>query len=163
MLHMATIYDISSALGANENDPMLVLWKTWLQPSDGTEWQPLTGHDCNGFRIDYFHGFVIGLRHDETARPLLNAIADEDFCKGLPQGIFDKANADSLDYGVEDPHRRAYSEFLQNHGLEASRLDLLQQAVYPLAPTATNLERLGVAAREIPSGCELVVLGDNCD
>ena len=160
---MATTYDIRTALGTNEDDPVLVLWKASLQPSDGTEWQPLTGHDCNGFRIDYFHGFVIGLRHGEKARPLLNAIADEDFCKGLPQSEFNRTNADSLDYGVEDPHRRAYSEFLQSQGLEAGRLDLLQQAVYPLAPTVTNLERLGVSAREIPSGCELVVLGDNCD
>lgn len=160
---MATTYDISFKLGTNEDDPVLVFWKASLSPGDGAEWQPLSSHDCNGFAIDYFDGFVIGLRHGDAARPLLNAIAYEEFCKGLPQSDFSRANADSLDWGVEDPHRQAYSAFLHSHGLEVGRLDLLQQAVYPLAPTPANLERLGVASRDIPPGAELLVLGDNCD
>lgn len=160
---MATTYDISHSLGTNEDDPVVVFWKASLLPGDGDKWLPLVGHDCNGFRIDSLGGYVIGLRHGEEARSLLNSIAYEDFCTGLQQDQFDRANADSLDWGVEDPHRQAYATFLQGKGLEAGRLELLQQAVYPLAATAANLERLGVGKCGIPAGADLLVLGDNCD
>lgn len=160
---MATTYDLDFALGTGEDDPTLVFWKRSLEPGDGSEWLLLESHDCNGFAIDYLGGYVIGLQPDTSVLPLLRTIADEDFCSSISQVELKRSNADSLDYGVEDPHRRAYAAFLAVNGLEAGSLELLQQAVYPLAASRANLGKLGVNRVTIPVGACLAILGWNCD
>lgn len=146
-----------------DDNPELVFWKKELSSTDGSEWQPLLGHDCNGFAIGYFVGYVIRLVPAKAAMPLLNEIAAEKFCAGVLQEELSLGNADSLDYGTEEPHRRAYVAFLEERGLEAGSLELLQQAVYPLAATYSNLDVLGIRGRTIPAGVALVILGWNCD
>lgn len=148
---------------ADMNSPELVFWKKELAENDGDEWQELIAHDCNGFSIDTFPGFVIELKYQKEVVGLLEDITCEVFCKDLPQSLFKRSNADSLDWGTEQPHREAYAAFLKAHGLESGRLELLVQAVYPLAPTRDNLNKLGVQEREIPAGAELLILGCNCD
>lgn len=160
---MTTTSELNLALGISEDAPCLVFWKESLSEGDAPDWQPLTGHDCNGFAIDYFGGYVIGLRPDGGASTLLESIANENFCAGINQSECERSNADSLDWGVEDAHRRSYVSWVREKGLLEARLDLLQQAVYPLAATAANLDRLGIPPISIPDGACLMVLGFNCD
>lgn len=151
---MAMIAEIQASLGVAEDYPALVFWKSQLDIDDNRcLWIELEGHDCGGFSINEFRGFVVGLRPNREAVPVLRAIADEAFC--------DERN---LDYGCTDAHREAYVAFLKENGLQCSGLELLQQAVYPLAASRENLDMFGVEYNdEIPQGALLIVLGENCD
>ncbi len=160
---VTTTLERNRALGISEDAPCLVFWKESLSAGDDPAWQSLTGHSCNGFALDYFGGNVIGLRPEGGAGTLLESIANEDFCAGINQSECECSNADSLDWGVEEAHRCAYASWVREKGLLEARIDLLQQAVYPLAATAANLERLGCTPISIPDEACLIVLGFNCD
>ncbi len=86
--------------------------------------------------MDHLEGWVLPVEPSQVGLHMLETITDEAFARDCVP--------DRLDYDVTDTHRVAYARFLANHGLEAGDLSQLVQAVYPLAASIANLQRLGV-------------------
>jgi hypothetical protein len=123
------------------------------KPHDG--WERLIRYPCNGFALNHLFGFVKPLQVAREILPVLTSITSEDFCR--------LCNPPSLDWGVDSKHEQAYRSFVYLHGLVPGETSWLRQAVYPLAATADNLARLGVAGVIVPEGAKLLILGWNCE
>ncbi|MDO8728514.1 MAG: hypothetical protein Q7K26_01335 [bacterium] len=137
----------------NNDAPGLVLFKNSISDVEG--WERLSGHACNGFRLDYLSGYVKTLSPSTQGLKIISRITDEEFCKSCdPQ---------NLDWDIKQEHRDAYGSFLSTFGLVEGGMDLFQQAVYPLEATSANLNHLGISDVDIPEGAVILVLGWNCD
>lgn len=137
----------------NDSAPGLVLYAAEM--TDDIDWNLLSGHACNGFKLDYLSGFVKVLQPSVSGLTIISKIADEDFCKSC-----DRQN---LDWDITPQHREAYCAFLASLGLEPGDMTMLKQAVYPLMATQANLDILGISGLSIPAGSVILVLGWNCD
>lgn len=140
----------------DHDEPALV----WYKPAIVGEvslpgWKSLSSHACNGFRLDYLSGWVLPVSIPKATEDLLYELVDEHFLAGC--------DFDSMDYEINPQHREAYSKWLTSHGLEEGDNAMFQQAVYPLAPTLSNVLKLGGCEQDIPVGAQLLVLGWNCD
>lgn len=123
------------------------------QPSSG--WLKLEGHACNGYRLDYLSGLVLPIPIPKATEKLLYELTDELFLSAC--------EVTNMDYEINSQHRDAYTKWLNLHDLQEGQQTLFKQAVYPLAPTLSNLSALGVDSSLIPAGAQLLVLGWNCD
>lgn len=128
-------------------------------PQKGAGWQQVMNHSCGGFSCDSFDGYAFILPVLRGMLKVVSDIADEQFCEDL------KIN---LDYGVDEDHRKAYRDFLLQHGLTVSdeNLRILTQAIYPIDTSEENLIAL-IGTPTIDGikmdGLKIAVLGDNCD
>lgn len=130
----------------------------WWLPRDEQYpqgWFDLAGHACNGFALNYLNGWVFPLEPSSAGLKIIDAIADESFAE--------RCEVSNLDCEVTDQHRAAYVAYLAERGLEAGDVSKLEQAVYPLAASKSNLHVLGVESPIVPTGAELLILGSNCD
>lgn len=145
------------SIGEFDHDEPAVVW---FKPAVAGEvhpqgWKSLGAHACNGFRLDYLSGWVLPIQIPKATEVLLYELVDEHFLAGC--------DIASMDYEINSQHLAAYSKWLATHGLEEGDRVMFKQAVYPLAPTLSNLLALGISPHEIPIGAQLLVLGWNCD
>lgn len=143
-------------LGGATSKPALVWWLPGGQASSQQQdWERLCGFSCGGFSCNTLEGFVRRVNVPESSLGLIERIANEEFAAGC--------RGESLDYEVATEHRAAYVTFLAENNLQAGNLQMLQQAVYPLAATSEVLDALGADHEIQPDGASLLVLGWNCD